>query len=272
MRTSWSYTHKRDPIVSNKVEVGATIHHLIDIPKIFEDEAQLLIKPTHLSFDSDDLLIHHQPRHLRSIIPGLNTQDNFLAPFRAKLASLDILGLSYWSRKVVHQKLPTSRLRSELWRLWMKSTELDATTACWIDEMILREEPLLQSYWNYRNTGRLLEATRALDLNNEGIVGAIEVMTDVSQKCALLIKTADLYTMGLGKDANQITNRPNCYQDTENRISIIFNDIGCWPDAPGGVSNCRRDLVDGLSTIRNHVIGESANVCSVTKSINEENN
>lgn len=143
----------------------------------------------------------------------------------------------------------------------MKSTELDAVTACWIDEMILREEPLLQSYWNYRNTGRLLEATQALDRNNDGIIGAIEVMSDVSQRCALLIKAADLYTMGLGKDATQITNRPDCYQDTDNRISIIFNDIGCWPDAPGGVSNCRRDLVDGLSTIRNHVIGETANVC-----------
>ncbi|TID17874.1 hypothetical protein E6O75_ATG10519 [Venturia nashicola] len=257
--TNWSYTHKTDPIISNTVEEGSTIHHLIDIPKIFEDEAQLLIKPTHLSFDSDDLLVHHQPRHIRSIIPGINNQDNFLAPFRAKLAPLDIFGMSYWSRKVVYRKLPTSRLRSELWRLWMKSTELDATTACWIDEMILREEPLLQSYWNYRNTGRLLEATRVLDLNTDGIVGAIEVATDVSQRCALLIKAADLYTMGLGKDANQITNRPNCYQDTDNRISIIFNDIGCWPDAPGGVSNCRRDLVDGLTTIRNHVIGETAN-------------
>ncbi|RDI83168.1 hypothetical protein Vi05172_g6780 [Venturia inaequalis] len=257
--TSWSYTHKSDPIISNKMVDGTTVHHLIEIPKIFEDEVQLLVKPTHLSFESDDLLIHHQPRHLRTIIKGIDTQDNLLAPLRAKLAPLDFFGISYWSRKVVFQKLPTSRVRSELWRLWMKSTELDAVTACWIDEMILREEPLLQSYWNYRNTGRLLEATQALDRNNDGIIGAIEVMSDVSQRCALLIKAADLYTMGLGKDATQITNRPDCYQDTDNRISIIFNDIGCWPDAPGGVSNCRRDLVDGLSTIRNHVIGETAN-------------
>jgi glycosyltransferase involved in cell wall biosynthesis len=259
VRPSWSYTHKRDPIVSNTLEEGGNTHHLAEIPSIFKDEVHLLTKPIHLSFDSDDLLIHHQPRHLRTIIPGIGKQHRFLSPFLAKLAPLDILGFSYWSRKMAYQRLPTSRLRSELWRQWMNSTELDATTACWIDEMILRNEPLLKAYWNHRNNGQLFEATRVLDLNNSGIVGAIEVTADVSQRCALLIKIADLYTMGLGKDANQITNRPNCFEDTNNRISIIFNDIGAWPDAPGGVSNCRRDLVDGLSTIRNHVIGESAN-------------
>ncbi|PHH67892.1 hypothetical protein CDD82_1017 [Ophiocordyceps australis] len=66
--------------------------------------------------------------------------------------------------------------------------------------------------------------------------------------------------MGLGKDATQVTSRPSdCFRDTPDRISVIFNDIGCWPEAPGGVSNCRRDLVDGHSTIRNHVLAECAN-------------
>jgi len=72
--------------------------------------------------------------------------------------------------------------------------------------------------------------------------------------------------MGLGKDATQITNRPqDCYKDTNDRISVIFNNVGCWPDAPGGVSNCRRDLVNGHKTIRNHVLAESAHDYSISR-------
>jgi hypothetical protein len=257
---SWTYKHKRDPVVESFLEEGSTKSHIVNVPKVFEEEEQLLTKPTHLSFDSDDLLIYHRPYHLRTMKLGTTEKHGILEQMLCKLAPLDIFGLSHWSHKVVYQRVPTWRLRTELWRLWLKSTELDAATACWLDEYILRKEPLLKPYWKLRDTGQLLQATQTLDENNDRIISAVDVTSDVSQSCVLLIKLADLYTMGLGKDATQITNRPeDCFQDSRDRISVIFNDIGCWPDAPGGVSNCRRDLVNGHTTIRNHVICESAN-------------
>ncbi|KAF2423713.1 hypothetical protein EJ08DRAFT_595586 [Tothia fuscella] len=258
--TTWTYKHKRDPVVESILEEEGKKDHIIHLPEVFDNEEQLLIKPTNLSFDADDLLIYHRPHHLRTIRPGKSKKQSTLAQMLCKLAPLDLFGWSHWSRKYVFHRMPTWRLRSELWRLWLKSTELDAATASWMDEYVLRQETLLKPYWKLRDTGQLLAASQVLDKNNDRIISAIDVTSDVAERCNLLIKLADLYTMGLGKDATQITNRPeDCYADTVDRISIIFNDIGCWPDAPGGVSNCRRDLVNGHTTIRNHVVAESAN-------------
>ncbi|KAJ0136340.1 Uncharacterized protein HZ326_20640 [Fusarium oxysporum f. sp. albedinis] len=154
----------------------------------------------------------------------------------------------------------------------MLSGTLDAVTACWIDELVLREEGLLCKYWHARDRGRLDDARRALDENIDQIVSAIDIETDVSELCLLTLKTSDLYAMGLSNDATPITARPqDCFKDTEDRISIIFNDIGCWPVAPGGVSNCRRDLVNGHSTIRNHVLSECANDYGVPRFQIEKN-
>jgi hypothetical protein len=160
----------------------------------------------------------------------------------------------------VYRRVPTWHIRTELWNSWLKSGSLDAVSACWVDEMILREEPLLRKYWKYRGQGRLKKAKLALELNLDQIVSVIEIEHDVSELCLLLIRPSDLYSMGSAKDATEMTTRPDdSFNDTPDRISVIFNDIGCWPLAPGGVSNCRRDLVNGHSTIRNHVLAECAN-------------
>ena len=252
--TEAEYQHRRDPLITSFLEEDDGRKTAIaKAPKIFDQEALFLARPGNLSFDSDDLLVYHsklQVKQMRRAALRKHTWMSFLNPF-------NWLGL--YGRRV-YRPIPTWRLRTELWSAWLKSGTIDAPTACWLDELILREEPLLRKYWRFRDKGRLHDAKRALDKHIDQVVSAIDIMTDVSEVCALSIKSSDLYAMGLGKDATEVTTRPqDCFRDTEDRVSVIFNDIGAWPEAPGGVSNCRRDLVNGHSTVRNHVLAECAN-------------
>lgn len=137
---------------------------------------------------------------------------------------------------------------------------MDGITTCLLDELMLRKEPTLARYWRLRDAGSFIKAKQNLDTNLEEIVANIEISHDVSQKTSLAIKTGDLFVMGLSKDSNFVITKPEeTYIDNDNRVAVIFTDTGCWPDAPGGVSNCRRDLIDGHKTVRNYALTESAN-------------
>ncbi|POR39127.1 Uncharacterized protein TPAR_00687 [Tolypocladium paradoxum] len=248
--TEIEYHHRRDPVSATILEEeNGRKTAIAQPPRVFPEEDLLLIRPRNLLYDSDDVLIHHSLLQVKRMRQAANTKRSIIPHWSS---------LPLWGRRV-YRPVPTWRIRTELWRGWLKGS-LDAVTTCWIDELVLREEPLLRKYWRARDTGNLDAARLALDDGIDQIVSAIELETDVSEVCLLPIRTADLYAMGLGKDATQVTNRPqDCYNDTKDRISVIVNDIGCWPEAPGGVSNCRRDLVNGHSTIRNHVLAECAN-------------
>lgn len=253
--TEVEYNHRRDPLVTTFIqEASGRRTAVAKAPLVFDDEAMLLARPRNLSFDMDDLLIYHSSLQVKQM------KRHAKHASRSWLSYLHPLTWLTWRGKRVYQPVATWRIRTELWNDWVHSGTLDAVSACWMDELILREEPRLKKYWRARDGGRLDKATKFLDDDLDQIVSAIEIATDVSEVCLLPIRTADLYSMGSGKDANEVTNRPeDCFDDTENRISVIFNDIGCWPEAPGGVSNCRRDLVNGHTTIRNHVLAECAN-------------
>ncbi|RGP77985.1 glycosyl transferase [Fusarium longipes] len=252
--TDYDYQHRRDPTVVTYMENDdGSKTAIAKRPQIFEAEDELLKRPENLSFDSEDVLYHYsvaQVEQLRRKASITSIWTIYLNPH---------FWLAQWNRRL-YKRVPTWRVRTELWNHWKGKNGLDASTACWVDEVILREEPSLRGYWQARDSGRLDKARKILDENIDQIVSAIGMQTDVAEVSLLAIKTADLYTMGLGNDANPITTQPqNCYSDTDTRISVIFNDIGCWPISPGGVSNCRRDLVNGHSTIRNHVLAECAN-------------
>lgn len=252
--SEYEYLHRRDPAISTFVqEANGARTAVAKAPELFQHEADLLSRPKNLSFDTDDLLIYHsvlQVKQMRRYAGSVPTLVSSLNP---------VSWLVLWNQRK-YARVSTWRIRTELWGHWLKSGTVDAVTACWMDELILREERLLRPYWRARDAGRLEEARRLLDANIEQITAAMDMETDVSEVTVLAIKTADLYAMGLGGDATEITARPqDCFADTHNRISVIFNDVGCWPVAPGGVSNCRKDLVNGHSTIRNHVLSECAN-------------
>nr|CAD70539.1 hypothetical protein [Neurospora crassa] len=248
-----TYPHRRDPVETTYMEENGRQITVDRPPRIFEHEDVLLQRPTDVSFENDDLFIYHRRSYVERMAKNLKQTHSFASRLNP---------MSWFSmrKKSIYRPVPTWWLRTELWDIWRKSGTLDAVTACWMDELILREEPLLHRYWSARNSGQLSQARMILDADIDQISAAIEIEKHVGELCMLPIKTADLYAMGLGKDANQITTRPqDCFNDSENRISVIFNDIGCWPESPGGVSNCRRDLVNGHTTIRNHVLAESAN-------------
>lgn len=257
--TRVDYQHRRHPKYETTLFINsAEIGNAVAPPKIFPHEDVLLKKPTALSFEMDDLLLLHSSYRLRQVRASINSSSRSVPSraFRAFQRSI-----SFLSKDAVYSPVPTWQLRTKLWQQWLntKGSLLDAAIACHLDELILRQEPLLRPYWKFRDFGRLEEAKNVLDLNLQQIICAIEIDVDVAEMCMLPIKMPDLYAMGLGKDATEITYRPvDCVVDSDSKISVIVSDIGCWPEAPGGVSNCRRDLVNGHSTIQNHVLAESA--------------
>lgn len=263
--TTSNYAHRRDPTMVTVLEDGETRSLIAQPPQVFPEEEIMQARPTDVAFENDDLFIRHHRDDVRRIF-------KYTGKIKSPSTILNPGAWRYFSKKKIYTRVPTWWLRTELWNNWLKSNSLDGITACWMDELVLREEPTLQKYWYYRSSGQLTSAKQVLDENIEQIVAAIEIEKDVSEVCMLPIKASDLYAMGLGKDANQMTTRPeDCFKDTPDRISVIFNDVGCWPEAPGGVSNCRRDLVNGHSTIRNHVLAESANEYGIPRFQIEKN-
>ncbi|GKT52651.1 uncharacterized protein ColSpa_12832 [Colletotrichum spaethianum] len=90
---------------------------------------------------------------------------------------------------------------------------------------------------------------------------------DVSDVCPLALGFSSLYKMGL---TNETLHAKKGVQKSDqgsfpDNIPVIVTDMGCWPEAPGGVSNCRRDLVNGHSTIDNHVVAECNNEYGVLR-------
>lgn len=269
--TTWVYIHKRHPVLST---IHISPEGRVPLEKPSEharnDKFGFFKRPELVSFDQEDLLIHHHRKDVRATHSFSSAASS---PAERRLKSFTIIGrnviasvgrllgvdLTPSHDKTVYRKPMTGHLRTVLWQQWNKLDTFDAMTSCHVDELLLRAEPSLGRYWRLRDAGYFPSAKDYLSTNLDEIVAAIEVADDVSQSCPLIIKLADLFVMGLAKDANQLTNRlDDCFADTKDRLSVIFTDTGCWPDAPGGVSNCRRDLVNGHSTIRNHVMAESA--------------
>lgn len=240
--TQYTYHHKRDPSI-RCIEVRSSneVRYLDKPPEwVLKDPNKFFVKPDVLHIDTDDLLYHHPPaqKWYQKVFYALP-----LAASRSHFTPIN-----------------TGALRSMLWERWHKSKSLDGVTACYVDTQILRNARILKPYWRARETGQFHTAIEYLDKHLELINAQIEIEDHVSQNTFLPYKLTDLYTMGTSGSANVKTRTyDDNYSDTKDRLSVIFLDTGCFPDQPGGVSNCRRDLVNGHTTIRNHVFTESAN-------------
>ncbi|KAH6612969.1 hypothetical protein C7974DRAFT_428732 [Boeremia exigua] len=253
----WIYKHAQGADIEASVYHEGMLRPCFPPAEIMQDKYGLLEKPKQFCFDDEDLLIYHSSISLQRMIPS---KRGYLAKAFNAVVSTWPFRYLHLGEVVSYHKLSSSALRSALWDSWQKAPYIDALTASFVDELILRKEPLLREYWQLRDSGFLRRAAEVLDQGLEQIVSAIEPTYESSSKCPLIIKPADLFIMGLGKDANQMTSRLDyAYSDSETATSVIFSDNGCWPDSPGGVSNCRRDLVDGHKTIKGHCLAESAN-------------
>ena len=225
----WSYDHKFHPTIHTTLNGEA-----IDTPPIIQwDHLGVLKKPMNFSFHHDDLLIRFKTLNSR-----------FLTRW---------LGLN--SRRT---PVSTSKARSRLWQAWKDTPGFDGVIVRWIDEKLLRKEPLLRDYWARRDRGDLASAEEFLNDNADAIMATVDLDNSISGWAPLAIKIADLYSFGQGGDANSRTRSKDPDFDSDG-LQVLAVDSGTWPNEGGGVSACRRDMINNLRSVNWHMIAESAN-------------
>ncbi|PBP26082.1 glycosyl transferase, group 1 family protein [Diplocarpon rosae] len=234
---SWTYEHKSHPEISTTLngELVATP------PMIHEDWFRVLQKPDKCSF------LHDNP-----LLPFSSVESNFLSR---------LLGLN-----IRRYPISTSQARTQLWKTWKSGKEIDAVTARWLDESLLRSDGVLRSYWRNRDLGRLDAAKDYLDAQADTIMARVDVDPEISSWVHIAYKISDFYSMGTGGDTRINTRTVSTQlRDSDDELHILSMDTSTWPNEPGGVSACRRDMVNDLKTIRWHVVAESANDYGVPK-------
>ncbi|KAH9206430.1 glycosyl transferase [Leptodontidium sp. 2 PMI_412] len=234
---SWTYEHKSHP------EISTTLNgELVATPAMIrEDWFHVLEKPAKCGFLNDNPLL--------SFSSG-----------RSSFVSR-MLGLN-----VKRYPISTSQARTQLWKIWKGGKELDAVTARWLDECLLRSDRILKPYWRNRDLGRLDAAKNYLDAQADTIMARVDVDPEISSWVHVAFKISDFYSFGQGGDS-RINTRTLSTQlrDSDDELHILAMDTSTWPNEPGGVSACRRDMVNDLKTIKWHVVAESANDYGVPK-------
>ncbi|KAH7400444.1 hypothetical protein BKA64DRAFT_481996 [Cadophora sp. MPI-SDFR-AT-0126] len=240
---SWTYEHKSHP------EISTTLNgELVATPEMIRDDwFQVLKKPVKCGFLNDNPLLSYSSG-------------------KSSFASR-VLGLN-----VKMYPISTSQARTQLWKSWKGGKELDAVTARWLDEGLLRSDRILNSYWRNRDRGRLNAAKEYLDAQADTIMARVDVDPEISSWVHIAFKISDFYSFGQGGDS-RINTRTLSTQlrDSDDELHILAMDTSTWPNEPGGVSACRRDMVNDLKTIRWHVVAESANDYGVPKFQIEKN-
>ncbi|KAL4971571.1 hypothetical protein BDW66DRAFT_155530 [Aspergillus desertorum] len=233
----WIYDHKFHPVIvttlnGEDVETPAMISH---------DWFHVLDKPGRSSFLHDNPLFFFK-----------SIRTNFVTR---------LLGLNVKTRPI-----PTSRARTHLWKAWKGSKDFDAVTTTWLDELLLRADSILCPYWRNRDFGRLDAAGDYLDAQVDTILARVDIDPAISSWTQMAFKISDLYSFGVGGDARINTRTLSTQlQDTSTQLHVLAMDTATWPNEPGGVSACRRDMVNDLKGIRWHIISENANDYGVPK-------
>ncbi|KAF7587108.1 hypothetical protein BBP40_007714 [Aspergillus hancockii] len=227
----WTYDHKFHPVISTTLN-GAPV----STPTMIQDDWYgVLQKPKNCTFLDDNPLLSFS-----SVKTGYFSR---------------MLGLN-----VKRYPIPTSRARTHLWKSWKSGKEFDAATARWLDEVLLRSDRVLKPYWRNRDFGRLDVAGKYLDARGDTVLARVDIDPEVSSWTWLAFKMSDLYSFGQGGDARINTRTLSTQlQDSESQLHVLALDTATWPNEPGGVSACRRDLVNNLKSTRWHIIAEAAN-------------
>jgi hypothetical protein len=239
---AWLYDHKFHPTITTKLN-----GELVDTPDMIRhDWLGVLKKPTRCTF----------------------TDENPLLAFKTPTSSF--MGRLFRTN-IKQQEISTSRARSQLWKAWKKRNDLDGVVIRWVDEELIRKEALLRPYWRRRDRGSLLKAEDYLALHADAIMASSDLTSDISAWTPLAIRMSDLFSFGQGGDAVIFTRTKTLQGDTDRSLHVIAVDTGTWPNEGGGVSACRRDLINNLRTIKWHMVVESANDFGLPKHQTEEN-
>jgi glycosyltransferase involved in cell wall biosynthesis len=239
---SWLYDHKFHPTITTRLNGES-----VDTPDMIRfDWLGVLKKPTRCNFtDENPLLAYNTPT----------------SSFASRLLRTN----------VKRQEISTSRARSQLWKAWKKRLDLDGVVVRWVDEELLRNEALLRPYWRRRDRGSLLRAEDYLALHADAIMASSDLTSDISAWTPLAVRMSDLFSFGQGGDAVIFTRTKTLARDSDKSLHVIAVDTGTWPNEGGGVSACRRDLINNLRTIKWHMVVESANDFGLPKHQTEEN-
>ncbi|KAJ6146095.1 hypothetical protein N7497_008077 [Penicillium chrysogenum] len=238
----WLYDHKFHPTIFTTIN-GQKMQ---TPPMIEHDYLGVLAKPKYTSFVHDNPFVYCD-----------SLQSNILT--RA-------LGLTK-KRFVVS----TSQARSLMWKAWKDRVDFDAIIVRWMDDRILRRDKVLSPYWRSRDWGNLASAKKYMDLRADAIMASADLDDNVSSWTPLAVKLTDLLNFGSGGDSVVNTRSKNFGTDTDKTLHVMAADNGTWPNEGGGVSACRRDMINSLSTIKWHMICESANDFGVPKHQTEQN-
>lgn len=240
---SWDYEHKFHPEISTTLN-GKPIS---TPPMIREDWFHVLQKPEKCHFRMDNPL------------------------FSFSSAKWSLLS-RFFGRNIRHYPIPTSHARTHLWKVWKAEKSLDAISARWLDERLLRSDKILATYWRNRDLGLLDKAKDYLDIQCDTVMARVDVDPEISSWVPIAFKMSDFYSFGLGGDS-RINTRTLSTQlkDSDDDLHVLAMDNSTWPNEPGGVSNCRNDMVNDLKTIKWHMLAEAGNDYGVPKFQIEKN-
>ncbi|KAH8674812.1 hypothetical protein BGZ60DRAFT_448441 [Tricladium varicosporioides] len=241
--SKYIYDHKYHPTIITMLN-----GERVDTPPlILYDHLDILNKPVKHSFLDDNPLFSFTTTEF-------NPVSHFLGSYT----------------KTYH--VSTSQSRSWLWKAWADDPTFDGILARWLDERLLRRDPILRPYWRKRDMGFLTGAEQYLDQNRDAVIASIDLDSSISSLTPLAIKINDLYTFGQGGDACSST-RSNLTTEKGNEPSlhVIAMDTGTWPNEAGGVSACRSDVINNLQTVKWHMVAESANDFGIPKRQIEKN-
>jgi len=215
---TWAYEHKFHPTISTTLNGEPADTPLM----ISEDWFHVLDKPQKLGFLSD----------------------NPLSNFSSVSSNVVSRSLGF---NVKRYPMSTAHARTQLWKLWKNGRELDAVTARWLDEDLIRSDSSLKSYWRNRDLGLLNRATKYLDAHADTIMARTDVDSEISAWVHVAYQISDLYSFGSGGDTT-INTRTHSgeIEDSDDELHVMAMDTSTWPYEPGGVSACRRDMVSLL--------------------------
>lgn len=240
--SKWTYDHKFHPIVSTTLTGEPS-----ETPDmITHDWLGILKKPRYPSFQ----------------------QENPLFSFNSSSSNPLSRAMGFAKKRI---PISTSLARSRLWSDWKSAKDLDGVIVRWLDEKILRKDAVLMPYWKYRNRGDLCRAKHYLSARADAIMASADLDNEISSWTPLAIKIGDMYTFGTGGDSILQTRSKEVGHDKDDTLHVMTLDNGTWPNEGGGVSACRRDLVNNLKSIKWHMVAESAHDFGLPKHQTEQN-
>lgn len=238
--TTWSYDHNAHPTLTSTVQ-----GNVVPTPKYAsEDHFKLTKPPKETNYLEEDLVW------------------GFRNAFKINRNCVGRFFLSFFDLDVRRTRLTTWKFREALWKKWKAGFDIDAAAAVHLDEQALRHEPLLKPYWRARDRGDLHSAIKFLKKHVDAVEGAIDLAPEVGGWTFLAIKMSNLFSMGPAGDMvvnTRSTETFNVVGKDKPSLHVLAADTGTWPTEGGGVSCCRRDMVDNLDRVKWHIIAEVAN-------------